>query len=172
MAGTITASFGEPIKQYPGQMQVTRAVRVKAPGKFFNNLSSAERALDYWVGAVEYRERYAFERHQKGWGAAHTGPGVRFVAESDAIDDPDHKGFWTTLALWNRWRHETYLNNRDEEKQYLDELPAVPVTTTAAAAASDKKAPPPAIKQYYTMAEGKYSFLESVGSGWEPLISP
>jgi hypothetical protein len=28
----ITASFGAPIKQYPGQVQVTRAVKVKAPG--------------------------------------------------------------------------------------------------------------------------------------------
>ena len=27
--GTITASFGEPIKQYAGQVQVTRRVRVK-----------------------------------------------------------------------------------------------------------------------------------------------
>jgi hypothetical protein len=29
--------FGDPIKQYPGQVQVTRAVKVLAPGKHFNN---------------------------------------------------------------------------------------------------------------------------------------
>ena len=32
------------IKQYGGQEQVTRAVKVQAPGKFFNNLTPAERA--------------------------------------------------------------------------------------------------------------------------------
>ena len=30
------------------------------------------------------------------------------ISSSDAIDDPDHRGFWVTLALWNKWRHETY----------------------------------------------------------------
>ena len=29
-------------------------------------------------------------------------------SSSDAIDDPDDRGFWVTLALWNKWRHETY----------------------------------------------------------------
>ena len=32
-------------------------------------------------------------------GPAHTGSGVRFLSDTDAIDDPDHKGFWTTLSL-------------------------------------------------------------------------
>ena len=62
--------------------------------------------------AVEYRERYTFEKHLKAWGAAGTFPGIRFICRADAIDDPDHKGFWTTLSLWNRWRHDTYKNNR------------------------------------------------------------
>ena len=34
----------EPIKQYPGQVQVARAVKVQAPGKHFNNLTGAEAA--------------------------------------------------------------------------------------------------------------------------------
>ena len=41
----ISASFGAPIKQYPGQVQVTRAVKVKAPGKHFSGLSFACVAL-------------------------------------------------------------------------------------------------------------------------------
>ena len=45
-------------------------------------------------------ERHKFKAHHKAWGAAHTGPGVRFICTSDAVDDADHKGFWTTLALW------------------------------------------------------------------------
>ena len=39
-----------------------------------------------------------------------------------ALDDPDNKGFWTTLILWNKWRHETYKDNSDGELQYLDLL--------------------------------------------------
>ena len=91
----------------PGQVQVTRCVKVKVPGKHFPGLSAAEQKLEYWVTAVEFREHYPFERHNKAWGPAHTGPGIRFVSDSDAIDDADRKGFWTTLSLWNRWRDQT-----------------------------------------------------------------
>ena len=87
------AAYGQPIKQYPGQVQVARRVRVKGPGKFFNNLTAAESKRDYWLVAVEHRERHAFERHARAWGAAHNGPGIRFNAEGDAIEDPDTKGF-------------------------------------------------------------------------------
>ena len=79
-ANTLVESFGQPITQYPGQLQVTRAVKVKAPrGKHFNGLTGAEAAADYWVVALEYAERHSFERHghMKGWGAAHSGPGLR-----------------------------------------------------------------------------------------------
>ena len=47
---------------------------------------------------------------------------------SDAIDDPDNNGFWTTLALFNRWRHTTSIrsDNREAELQYLDPLDELP----------------------------------------------
>ena len=85
MAG-ITSHFGDPIKQYPGEVQVLWRVRVQAPGKHFNGLRGAEVSAKYWVSAVEYRERYSFERHQKGWGAAHTGPGISVCAGE--VDGP------------------------------------------------------------------------------------
>lgn len=94
-----TALPVEIIKQHPGQVQVTRKVRVLVPGKHFPQLQPTEQRASYWGEAVEYAERHKFERHAKAWGAAHTGPGIRFICESDAIDDPDTKGFWTTL-LW------------------------------------------------------------------------
>ena len=112
----------EIVKQYPGPIQVTRRVKSKAPGKHFPQLSTTEQKADYDATAVEFRERYSFSRHAKAWGAAHTGPGIRFICESDAVDDPNHKGFWTTLLLWNRWRHDTYKDNREAEKQYFDEI--------------------------------------------------
>ena len=49
---------------------------------------------------------------------AHWPTGIRFLSESDAVDDPDHKGFWTTLPLFNCWRHETYKDKNDDELQY------------------------------------------------------
>ena len=98
---TLTATFGEPIKQYPGQIQVTRSVRSKAPGKHFPGLTAHEQKADYWATAVEYRDRIAHLRN-KAWGAAHTGPGIRFICESDAIEDPANKGFWVPLSHWNK----------------------------------------------------------------------
>ena len=40
-------------------------------------MTPAEAKQSYWVVATEYRERYAFEKHVKAWGAAHKGPGIR-----------------------------------------------------------------------------------------------
>ena len=68
---------------------------------------------------------HKFGRHAKAWGPPHVGEGIRFVCESDSIDDPDHRGLWTTLKLWNRWRHDTYKDDREAEVQFLDELPVV-----------------------------------------------
>ena len=108
----------EAIKQYSGPLTVKRRVPVNVPGKFFGHaLSAADQKLDYVGEPVEFQERRKFEQHSKGWGAAHTGPGIRVVCNSDAIEDPENKGLWTTLALFNRWRHETYKNDRDAELQ-------------------------------------------------------
>ena len=61
----------------------------------------------------------------------------------------DHKGFWTTLSLWNRWRDQTYQSDRETEKQYLDELPA---TSDARAPAAEQQAPAGApIKEHFTL---------------------
>ena len=98
----------EIIRQYPGPVQVARRVQLKVPGKHFPNLTAAEQKEFFDGTAVEYAERHKFAQHLKAWGVAHTGPGIRFICTSDAIDDPNTSGFWTTLALWNRWRHATY----------------------------------------------------------------
>ena len=90
------------IKQYPGQQQVTRAVKVRVPGKHFPALTPTEQKEQYEGSAVEFTERHKFPAFLRGWGNAHTGPGIRFICASDVLEDPDHKGFWTTLGLWNR----------------------------------------------------------------------
>ena len=48
--------------------------------------------------AVEYKDRHNFPRHLKAGGAPHTGPGIRFLCNSDAIDDPDNRGHWFLLT--------------------------------------------------------------------------
>jgi hypothetical protein len=143
-------SFVTVIKQHPGAVQVTRRVKVNVPGKFFPGLQPSESAVDYEGTAVESAERHSFSRHVKGWGAAHTGPGIRFICRSDTIDDPDHRGFWTTLSLWNRWRHNTYADNPEGEKPYLDPLPQAEAgRIERVVAAAEKK--PPAVKDHFTV---------------------
>ena len=92
---------------------------------------------------------HSFERHAKAWGAAHTGPGIRFVCDSDAVDEPDHKGFCATLALWNRWRHNTYRDDREAEKLYLDEMPAAPEPVASAKKTAAK--PKAEIQKHFTV---------------------
>ena len=60
--------FVQAIKQYPGQQQVDRSVKVKVPGKHFPQLQASEQAAMYWGTAVEFRERQKFPRHAKAWG--------------------------------------------------------------------------------------------------------
>ena len=139
----------EIIKQYPGQQQVDRGVKVNVPGRHFPQLEAAEQRVDYEGTAVEHRLRHQFGIHRKAWGAAHTGEGIRFICQSDAIDDPDNKGHWTTLELWNRWRHNTYKDRRDDELQYLDELPALTAGRVPPEAAAEKEKTEPEVKKFY-----------------------
>ena len=80
----------ERIKQYGGRVQVERKVQVKVPGKHFPQLTPAEQKQEYVGTAVEFAQRHKFTQHLRVWGVAHTGPGTRFVCESDAIDDPEN----------------------------------------------------------------------------------
>lgn len=59
----------------------------RLPGKHsvFPHLTGAEQNASYTGTAVEFTERHTFTRHGKAWGAAHTGPGIRFICDSDAI---------------------------------------------------------------------------------------
>ena len=151
--------FGDPIKQYKGQAQVDRGVKVKSPGRHYNNLTAAEQAVDYWAQAVEFQERHSFGQH-RSWGARQTGPGIRFITESDAIDDPDNKGFWVPLPLWNCWRHDTYKDDREAEKVFLDELPAA---TAADAASPAKEKSNPAVKEAFQVVGSGTHTVGGVG---------
>ena len=147
----------ESIKQYPGLQQVDRAVKVLVPGKHFPQLTSAEQNVYYEGTAVEHGLRHPFGLHRKAWGAAHTGEGIRFVCIADAIDDPDNKGHWTTLKLWNSWRHTTYKDRRNEELQYLDDLPATAGMVPASQLPVKKVEPE--VKRYFDIVStGTHTF--------------
>lgn len=60
--------------------------------------------MDYPGTAVEFAKRHTNLSGIEGrWGSAHIGPGIRFACKSNAIDNPDNKGFWTEFA-WGRSR--------------------------------------------------------------------
>jgi hypothetical protein len=144
-------------------------VKVLVPGKHFPSLLPSEQSQFFSGTAVEYQDRRRFPQHLKAWGNAHTGEGIRFICEADAIDDPDHKGFWTTLALWNRWRHETFKNDREAELVYLDPIPSATVGAAEAGGNGsandlarqqllDEKAPPEIKKFFYVHATGTHTY--------------
>ena len=85
---TTLQSMGmDVIKQYPGPLTVSRAVKVDVPGKHFPQLTGAEQNASYTGTAVEFTERHTFARHLKAWGAAHTGPGIRFTSPDPSSSD-------------------------------------------------------------------------------------
>ena len=51
------------IKQYPGPLTVSRAVKVDVPGKHFPQLTGAEQNASYAGTAVEFTERHTFARY-------------------------------------------------------------------------------------------------------------
>ena len=140
------AHFGQPVKQYPGQQQVDRAVVVNAPGRHWPGLTPAQQKQVYPVTAVEYRERHNFPRHIRAWGAAGRFPGIRFTCQSDTVEDPDSKGFWTTLALWNKWRADTYADNPEKELPFLDPLLEAKPTAVEETSTVEKV---PELKQHF-----------------------
>jgi hypothetical protein len=147
-------------KQHPGPQQVQRAVKVSVPGKHFPQLQPSEQKVDYEGTAVEFAEKHKFPKHGKAWGAEHTGPGIRFVCTSDALDDPDHRGFWTTLSLWNRWRHLTYKDNTNGELPFLDRLPEA---AKAKAPAAPKEKEEPEVKSHFNLVSTGTHVVGGVG---------
>ena len=61
---TTLQSMGmDVIKQYPGPLTVSRAVKVDVPGKHFPQLTGAEQNASYAGTAVEFTERHTFARY-------------------------------------------------------------------------------------------------------------
>ena len=85
------------------------------------------------------------------------------MCESDVVDNAAHGGFWMPLLDWNRYRHDTYKDNRDAELPFIRTVAAAADAQSAAApAAADTKAL--IYSEYDTMNLRKPPTIERVSS--------
>ena len=164
-SGQLRALGVEIIHQYAGQEQVDLAVIVDIPGSWFGAgadgaLGASERREKYPAQAVEFAQVHEFKKPRA---KSTKEPGVRFICTSDAQDDGNHEGFWMPLGQWNRYRHDTYKNNRQAELPFIRNK-----QTIAEPAQSSAPAPAPApegiFAHFELMSTGKH-MQQSRGSG-------
>ena len=105
------------IKQHPAKEQAELRVRINIPGSWFKGLSGTDRARQYECEAYDWEAAYHFPKD--GARAAHTSPGIRFMSKDDVAEDANLGTFIISLADWNRYRHDTFKDNREAEKKYL-----------------------------------------------------
>ena len=82
-------NFVERIKQYPAKEQVELKVLVKVPGSWFpGNLTAEEKRQRYEAQAADWAQAKAFKK--VGSRPAQTCAAVKFLCESDVVDEPEH----------------------------------------------------------------------------------
>ena len=118
-----TLSSVEIIKQYPGPEQVELKVINEIPGAWFGGTSTgalnpSERREHYEAQAVEYAAVHEF-KPPGGRGRVIKDEAIRFICISDAMDEASHGGFWMQLSAWNRYRHHTYKDRRNDELPFI-----------------------------------------------------
>ena len=138
----LSAAGFELIKQYPGEEQVRLKVVVEIPGSWFGSgvagsLTANERAEKYRAQAVEFAAVHEFKK--AGARKATKEPGMRFICIADAAEDANHPGFWMQLKQWNRYRHDTYKDKRDDELQFIVAPADQATAQTAAPRAAEPK---------------------------------
>ena len=125
--------FVQSIKQYPGQQQVGRSVKVKVPGKHFPQLQASEQAAMYWGTAVEFRDRQKFPRHAK---MQRRGGRSTQAPESGSSAIPTPSTTRTTKASGQRWRSSVACAAAlSGEASSSADAPAAPTATPTAAEA-------------------------------------
>ena len=102
-------------KQYAAKEQAELKVRIDVPGSWFNGLEGAERSATYEAQAYDYEEAHVFKKNR----GTETLPAIKFLCEADVFEDPKHAGFLMRLTEWNRYRNDTYKNNRAAELPYI-----------------------------------------------------
>jgi hypothetical protein len=110
------------IKQYPGEQQVRLKVEIEVPGSWFGGthaggLTATERRETFTAQAAEYAAVHEFKGIGRARGTKE--PGIRFICIDDAVDEPSSDGYWMKLSEWNRYRHHTYKDRRNDELPFL-----------------------------------------------------
>jgi hypothetical protein len=121
----------EFVKQYPGPEQVDLCVEIEVPGSWFGGtLNATERSLKYKAQAVEYDDVREFPdlspKSRKTKEKA-----IRFLCIVDAAVDPNSDCYWMKLSQWNRFRHDTFKERRDEELPFILKAAVATVVNTA-----------------------------------------
>ena len=147
----LSAGF-ELIKQYGGEEQAQLQVPIDIPGSWFGAgdsgaLTTAERKDKYEVQAVNFAQVREFKKVGKS--KTTKDQAIRFICQSDAADDANHEGFWISLSQWNRYRHDTYKDRRQEELPYI--LAPTDATTQAAAPAPAAEQKPLGIVSHFQL---------------------
>ncbi|KAK3284021.1 hypothetical protein CYMTET_8302 [Cymbomonas tetramitiformis] len=104
--------------KYPGSEQVDAlAVQIKIPGTWFNSIPAEDKNRLFTATAIEYEPVRACG---SGRNIART-EAIRFQVTEDVEEreDHNHEGYWMRLDQWNRFRHDTYKNCREDELQYI-----------------------------------------------------
>ena len=92
---------GYMIKQYAAKEQAELRVRVQVPGAWFGGLLPSERRQHYEAEAYDWKESHHFPKVPLGR-AAQTCAAIKFLCESDVLEDPQHDGFIMPLSDWNQ----------------------------------------------------------------------
>jgi hypothetical protein len=134
------ARFVEFVNQYPGPEQVDLCVEIEVPGSWFGgNLNATEHSLKYKAQEVEYDDVREFPgltpKSRKTKEKA-----TRFLCI--AAVDPNSDGYWMKLSQWNRFRHDTFKERRDEELPFIPKAAVATVVNAAANAAACAEAGP------------------------------
>jgi len=130
------------IKQYPAKEQAELRVRIKIPGTWFANLTPGERSKLY--DAEAYASEASWHFPKVGARSAQTCAGMRFICPEDVFEDVNAGQFIMPLSDWNRYRHDTYKDRREDETVYIRN-PAAAAIDIAGAPAAVEKPPLPTI---------------------------
>ncbi|KAK3262274.1 hypothetical protein CYMTET_28859 [Cymbomonas tetramitiformis] len=79
------------------------------------------------------------------------------VVSADVLEDADHPGYWIRLDQWNRFRHDTYKNDREAE------MPFIPDTARVPQPLPSKSSDDPATGKFDSLISPVYKHFERVG---------
>ena len=148
---TFSQSSLVSMHQRPGPEQVTLSVKIRIPGNWFpghSNLTEEEQAEFYWCTAVEFEEKHLFEP-AKARQSAKYGPAIRFINKEDVEEDQNNAGFWIRLEQWNRYRHDTYKDDREAEEIYMPNAPLIELDQALQETALETAAGTPLVYSYF-----------------------